>query len=191
MKETAKPFHSIIVLAVLLLVIACSRSGPHIEVSQGDDILQPKKHYVFFGETDRATFTIKNTGTADLTLTGNPPIRKSGTDTYKFAVQQPESPVKPGESVDFSIYRYYKTTEALTIDVIIESNDPDTGQFSFTINAPGIAAEVPDSQYHTKQEGQWVWFIPSKKRETGTEVQENESKAIPKNTSIKKEKVRP
>ena len=83
-------------------------------------------------------FTIENTGTADLTLSGSPIITITGADSCQFSVQaQPTSPVVPSGSTTFTIRFSPTTAGAKTASVAIGNNDSDENPYNLTLNATG------------------------------------------------------
>ena len=60
---------------------------------------------VVVGANGETLFTIENTGTSDLTLTGeNGPVVLSGDDKSQFTIVQPTSAtLKPKEKTDFTV----------------------------------------------------------------------------------------
>ncbi|MBE7436837.1 MAG: choice-of-anchor D domain-containing protein [Spirochaetales bacterium] len=89
------------------------------------------------------TFTIKNNGTANLTLSATPRVQLSGVQDNVFIVNsQPTSPVVPGSSTAFIIQAclvpfpagsFTRATDSATVS--IDSDDPDFPNFSFTVTA--------------------------------------------------------
>jgi len=86
------------------------------------------------GETVSHTFTIENTGNANLVLTGNPKV-------YIFnpvftVTSQPSSPVAPGETTAFTVKFNPDTTTigSTSASVIIENNDLNEDPYTFTIH---------------------------------------------------------
>tara|TARA_R110000868_G_scaffold13892_1_gene64601 strand:+ start:47162 stop:54469 length:7308 start_codon:yes stop_codon:yes gene_type:complete len=87
------------------------------------------------------TFTIQNTGTGDLTLTGGTPVTITGADLADFSVvAQPASPVAAGDSVTFQI-TYDPSAVAVDVATInIASDDADEAPYTFAITGEGVAA---------------------------------------------------
>ncbi len=81
------------------------------------------------------TFTIKNTGTSNLTLSV-PTI--SNADFTVTA--NPTSPVLPGGSTSFTITFDPSTNATITGTVTITNNDADEGTYTFDIQGTGAAA---------------------------------------------------
>jgi hypothetical protein len=88
------------------------------------------------------TFTIKNTGTGDLNLTGSPYVDVSGTDASEFSVDvQPSTPVSPTGNTTFNMTFSPDTsgTGGRSALITIPNNDTDEG--TFTINLSGTAKD--------------------------------------------------
>jgi hypothetical protein len=83
-------------------------------------------------DTD-VTFTVENTGNADLTLTT--PITIGGADAGEFSVQQqPTSPVSSGGTTTFTI-RYSPTSAGTkTASLSIDNDDSDEDPYDITLN---------------------------------------------------------
>jgi len=92
-------------------------------------------------DTDK-TFTIENTGTADLTLTT--PIVITGTDADQFSVQQqPGSTVASGGNTTFET-RFSPTSDgAKTATIAIANNDSDEDPYDLTLTGEGFTP-VPE-----------------------------------------------
>jgi hypothetical protein len=90
------------------------------------------------GGTVLRTFTIYNTGDADLTLTGTPKVAVSGANATDFVVTaQPSSPVTPAGSVTFTIEFNPGDVGIRTASISIENNDPDENPYNFDVQGTG------------------------------------------------------
>ncbi len=88
-------------------------------------------------------FTIENTGTADLALSGTPIIAITGADSSQFSVQtQPISPVTGSSSTTFTIRFSPTSTGAKTATIAIANNDSDENPYDLTITGTGTTAVV-------------------------------------------------
>lgn len=88
--------------------------------------------------TYATTFTIQNTGTADLNLTGTPKVEISGNDAASFVVlEYPLATVAAGGSTTFKIRCVPNNTGPKTAMVSIISNDPAGTPYTFAITANG------------------------------------------------------
>ena len=93
---------------------------------------------VVVGSTTDLVFTIKNTGTADLTLGGTPKVTVSGTDAARFTVTSPPaSPVVPSGSTTFTVRFEPATIGAKTASLSIINNDGSKNPFDVTITGMG------------------------------------------------------
>ncbi|MBN2281939.1 MAG: choice-of-anchor D domain-containing protein [Candidatus Marinimicrobia bacterium] len=112
--------------------------GNSTNIADGDDSPVPSD-YTDFGKAavsggiDERTFTIQNTGTADLTLTT--PITVTGDFS---CTSQPTSPVAAGGSTTFTIQFNPSTTGTRSGSVSIANNDGDENPYNFDIQGEGI-----------------------------------------------------
>ncbi|WP_353569819.1 choice-of-anchor D domain-containing protein [Candidatus Albibeggiatoa sp. nov. BB20] len=102
-----------------------------------------------FGSTETnlpidKTFTIENTGTNTLNLSGSPVVALSGTDCTMFSVTiQPTSPIAISSNDSFGI-RYNPTvTGTHNCTVSIDNDDSDENPYDFVITGTAIAALAP------------------------------------------------
>jgi hypothetical protein len=87
------------------------------------------------------TFTIYNTGTAALNLTGNPVVTIVGAHAGDFSVvAQPAAQVAAGESLSFTIAFAPQAAGLRQAVVIIANNDADENPYTFAIQGTGTAA---------------------------------------------------
>lgn len=123
---------------------------PHISVSDGINPIPkngtftfPDVNYGSAGVTQ--TFTIANTGDADLLLTGTPEVTISGTGASHFSViTQPTSPVAASGTTTFQI-RFNPTslgTHTATVTIVNDTIDGDN-PFTFTITGLCNDTEAP------------------------------------------------
>ncbi|MCU0821419.1 MAG: FG-GAP-like repeat-containing protein [Spirochaetes bacterium] len=154
-------------LAVTLLFHACDSEMvskaltsmqdprvPEIEVSQGAaDIENGAAFLLEFGngvkinaESEDVIFTIANIGTADLEIAN---FSLSGDDQDNFLIfNQSTDPIIPaGRNTTFNLKFAPFDTDQKSADITIETNDPLSGIFSFTVSArskpmPDFSAEL-------------------------------------------------
>jgi mRNA-degrading endonuclease HigB of HigAB toxin-antitoxin module len=89
------------------------------------------------------TFTVQNTGTANLTLSGSPEVAVSGTHAADFTVTtQPSSPVAAAGSTTFTVTFDPSAGGLRTATLTIASDDADEGTFDFAIQGTGIVPTV-------------------------------------------------
>src|SRR5690606_35902709 len=89
------------------------------------------------------TFTIANTGNADLTL-GT--IALSGADAGEFSVTQASSPVTQGNTTTFTVSFSPTSLGSKTATVTIPNNDED---YTFTVTGTGSYAAASDIATNT------------------------------------------
>jgi hypothetical protein len=88
----------------------------------------------------RKMFTIVNTGSANLVLSGSPMVTVSNTD---FTVtSMPTSPVLPGGSTSFEIAFDPSTNAAISGTVSIANNDANENPYTFNISGLGLASRT-------------------------------------------------
>ncbi|WP_420570958.1 GEVED domain-containing protein [Kordia sp.] len=88
------------------------------------------------------TFTIENTGTTtDLTLPSNP-VSLSGASNAAFSVtsQPSDLSLAPGETTTFQVTFAPTVVGGATGEIIIDNNDPDVLEQSYTFNISGTGA---------------------------------------------------
>ena len=100
---------------------------------------------VLVGETSSVTtFTIENSGTIDLNLTGSPLIEITGADAAMFSINQAATttPVTFGNSTTFSITFSPTSIGTKSATISIASNDFDENPYTFSLTASGISPEI-------------------------------------------------
>ena len=120
--------------------------GNSTSIADGDNTPDPGDHTDFgditAGGALTRTFTIENTGVANLILDGSPKVAVSGTHSSDFTVStQPTSPVTSGGgtttfTVDFEPSGTGTRSATLTID----NDDCDEDPYNFDIQGTGVAA---------------------------------------------------
>jgi len=131
--------------------------GNGVSIADGDNTPSAADH-THFGDANIAggsvvrTFTIRNTGSADLTLTGSPKVVLGGTNAADFTViAQPASPVAAGGNTTFQVT--FKPADAgfRSATLSIANNDADENPYNFSISGTGVNTNidgdgVPDSE---------------------------------------------
>ncbi len=85
------------------------------------------------------TFTISNSGTSSLNLTGSPRVSISGTNASDFALTTDAStPVAGGGNTTFTVTFTPGATGLRTATVTIANNDADEGTYTFAIQGTGV-----------------------------------------------------
>ena len=96
-------------------------------------------------------FTIKNTGTGALSLSGTPFVALSGTDAASFSVKtQPASAtVAAGGTGSFTLSFTPTSAGSKTATVTIKNNDADEGTYAFTVTGTSGAPGTLDAGFGT------------------------------------------
>jgi hypothetical protein len=108
------------------------------------------------------TFTITNTGNADLLLTGAPRVSISGANASDFTVvSQPPSTIAAGASATFQVMFHPGAVGERTAVLSIPDNDPTKAPYTFNIAGTGTDAGpsqlvVDDSGGGFQAAGGWV-----------------------------------
>ena len=104
-----------------------------------------------FGSTDVATgtvdhtFTIRNTGSVSLNLTGSPKVSISGTHAGDFSVTaQPTSPVASGGTTTFTVRFDPSVTGVRSATISISNNDTDENPYDIAIQGTGTISSAPE-----------------------------------------------
>ena len=136
--------------------------GKGVNIADGD-VTPSTADGTDFGSADVAfdiidrTFTIENTGTADLNLSGTPQVSITGANADDFSVTvQPSSPVSPGGSTTFTVQFDPSEVGLRTATISIDNDDPDENPYDFAIQGTGtpqafitedakIQADIPGS----------------------------------------------
>ncbi|NGP90207.1 choice-of-anchor D domain-containing protein [Fodinibius halophilus] len=121
-----------------------SVEGNNTEISDGDSSPTTGDHTDFGSvvaagsNTISRTFTIKNTGSANLTLGGSPKVALSGTNAGDFTVtSQPSSPVSASGSTTFDVEFDPSAKGTRTATVSIDNDDSDENPYNFDIKGTG------------------------------------------------------
>lgn len=122
---------------------------PDIDVSgNGNSIITPDftpstTDDTDFGQADITTglithtFTIANTGGTPLTLTGTPLVNIAGGSGDFTVTNLPSTPIPAFSSTTFDITFDPSAIGIITANVLIQSDDPDEGNFLFTVQGEG------------------------------------------------------
>lgn len=95
------------------------------------------------GSTASLNFTIKNTGSGALTLSGSPKVAIDGPDAAAFTVTaQPASPIAAGGNSTFTVRFAPASSGAKTATLHIANNDPDEAPFDIALTGTGNARPV-------------------------------------------------
>ena len=122
--------------------------GNSVSIADGDTTPAAADHTDFGsvatsgGPIDR-TFTIENTGSGVLSLSGDPKVEISGTDAADFTVTvQPSSPVAASGSTTFTVQFDPSAVGLRTATVSIANDDSDENPYNFDIQGTGEDAEI-------------------------------------------------
>jgi RHS repeat-associated protein len=121
---------------------------PEIAVTEGGKLVIDGEGFVDFyagvGSQDARTFTITNTGDANLILGGTPIITITGADAGDFdVIQQPGSPIsRYGGTTTFIIRFDPQTAGAKTAYISIASNDFDENPYDITLHGYNGPPEI-------------------------------------------------
>ena len=92
------------------------------------------------------TFTITNTGNADLHLTGSPAVSITGPNAADFTIlSQPATTIAGGSASNFQIMFHPSAAGLRTAYVTVPNDDATEGDYQFTIQGTGLdtgASEV-------------------------------------------------
>lgn len=133
-------------------ITGTATTSPEINIKQGSTSLASGSGSQSFGSvvassgTADLTFTIENTGTAVLNLSGSPRAALSGGDAGHFSVTvAPPTTVAAGGTETFTIRFAPTTTGAKTATVTVANDDSNEGSYTFTITGTGTVAETSNS----------------------------------------------
>lgn len=99
-----------------------------------------------FGSVQSVTYTIENTGSVTLNLTGTPVVVvTAGTNTQNVAVvAQPTASVAAAGTVAFTVNFEVVTAAAFDFTVSIANDDSDENPYDWTVSGTGVAAPEMD-----------------------------------------------
>lgn len=93
------------------------------------------------GDSVAHTFTIKNTGSVSLNLTGSPRVAISGTHASDFSVVlQPSTPVASGGNTTFMVLFNPSAAGVRSASISIANNDANENPYNFSIQGTGTGA---------------------------------------------------
>lgn len=130
---------------------------PEINVKQGSTSIASSGTYSGIADTRigsisaLTTFTIENTGTATLNLSGSPRVVISGTDALRFSVSsQPSATVAASGTSTFNVIFSPTTTGTKTATLTIANNDSDEGSYVINLSANGVEPSAPCFDINTQ-----------------------------------------
>ncbi len=131
--------------------------GNNISIADGDDTPNTTDHTDFGGVdvdggSQARTFTIYNTGSANLTLSGTPDKVSLTGDTSEFTLTTDASSgtVAPAGNTTFKITFDPSATATYTATVSIANDDSDENPYNFTIQGTGI---IPGAVTNNNDDG--------------------------------------
>ncbi len=133
-------------------------TAPEMDIRQGTADIASGDTYDFgsvtVGEDNAKTFTVRNTGTANLNLTGTPKVQFSGSADF-ILNDATNSPVAPSGNTTFTVTFTPSSAGAKTASLSIPSNDSDENPYTVTLNGTGtntppVAAD--DTSYSTDED---------------------------------------
>jgi hypothetical protein len=117
--------------------------GNGTEILNGDTTPDPADHTDFdstgIGNPKEKTFTIENTGNADLDLTGTPLVQLSGSSGFSVS-QQPLTDPVPAGTTTFIVRFVPDSVGEHTATVTIPNDDGDENPYTFSIKGTGFTA---------------------------------------------------
>ncbi len=133
----------------------CSSGSPEMDVTDNDDTAitdgdttpssNESTNFGSVGESSGSqanTFKIKNTGSADLTLSGSPKV-SLGTGTHFSVTAQPSSPVSSSGQTTFTITFNPTSVGTHNDTVSITNNDGNENPYNFSITGTGTDDTAP------------------------------------------------
>ncbi|MFO7890213.1 MAG: choice-of-anchor D domain-containing protein, partial [bacterium] len=90
------------------------------------------------------TYTIENSGYADLLLTGSPIVAISGGTDFSVSTQPSASTISSGNTVTFVVSFNPASIGVQTATISIDNNDVDENPYTFTVQAEGVTEPEMD-----------------------------------------------
>lgn len=121
---------------------------PAINVIQGAaDIATGTGTYAFAGtkvntSSASVTFTIENTGTSTLNLSGTPRVLVTGGNSQFSVTSQPAASVAAGGSVTFTMVFAPTSEGSKSASVSISNDDPAKNPYTFTVTGSGTLPQI-------------------------------------------------
>jgi len=128
-------------------------SGRGVEIADGDTEPSPVDD-THFGTVDLVdgalvthVFTIENTGSADLSLSGTPLV---SSDNPEFSVTLlPDTPLPPTQSTTFLVAFQPSSAGPRTAEILLVNDDADENPYTFTVGGVGSGHDFGDAPYHS------------------------------------------
>lgn len=122
--------------------------GNSVSIVDGDSTPSTTDHTDFGsasvgGGTVVRTFTIRNTGSADLNLTGTTKVVVGGAQASEFVVSaEPTSPVAAGSTATFQVTFTPTATGTRNATLSIDNDDSNENPYNYSIRGTGTAPEI-------------------------------------------------
>ena len=124
--------------------------NPVIGIKQGATAIENGGSYdvgsVAQNTTVDVVFRVENSGNADLILLGSPRIVLTQTGSDYDVTVQPESPIAPGESSDFTLAFTPHSGSQVSATVRIECNDGGSPVYTFAVSGTGTTRDINIAQ---------------------------------------------
>lgn len=142
-------------------------------INDGDNVVSALDHTDFGTTTTTRTYTIQNTGTADLTISG---ITFTGANASEFSVTTPPAAtVTAGNSTTFVVTFTAAGSGVKFATVNIANDDPDELTYDFSISAAFFTLPVNLKSFAVKKAGvlrsQLSWTTSSESNNRGFDIQ--------------------
>lgn len=118
--------------------------GNGISIADGD-VTPSAADYTLFpatiiSQSSTRTFTIENTGTGTINLTGSPIVSISGSSAFAVTTQPSSTAIANGSPVTFVVTFTPTNTTAQTATISITNDDPDAGEQTYTFDVSGTGS---------------------------------------------------
>jgi surface protein len=140
------PYTFVVQGSGIILMPEINVKGNNVSIASGDITPSITDHTDFGGVdvivgTMVRAFTIENTGTGSLALSGTPLVSITGTNASNFTLTVvPTSPVAVAGSTTFQITFDPSASGTRTATLSIANNDADENPYTFTIQGTGLAS---------------------------------------------------
>lgn len=123
--------------------------APEINIKQGSTNVASGGSYNFGNQlvgnaTSAVTFTIENTGNANLVLSGSPIVANSNTTDFTVNQTTTSTPVSGPGSTTFTVVFTPSGLGSKTATLSIANNDADEGTYTIVLNGTGVYSSASD-----------------------------------------------
>ena len=140
-------------ISIASLAPEINLQGNSVSIADGDNTPSLADH-TDFGSQDFntgsvvRTFTIQNTGSGTLNLTGTPRVAISGSSDFTVTTQPSAATIAGSSSLTFQVTFDPSSAATVTASVSINNNDSDEAVYNFDISGTGTAgADVVNNLY--------------------------------------------